>query len=80
MNLKRGPLTSKGVYQVGEESVAVPWGTFQAVTLRGESYEGDSRTATFTYWFAPGVGIVKQVLRAGSKRTVMELEEFESPK
>jgi hypothetical protein len=80
VNLKRGGKVSKGTYRMGEDTVQVPLGKFQAVTLRGESFEEESGLAVaFTYWFAPGYGPVKQVVRVGGKRTAMELESFEGP-
>ena len=57
----------------------VPAGAYHAITLHGEVREGAAQTLAFTYWFAPGVGMVKQVLKKGGRATVYELERFEAP-
>src|SRR5262249_31201251 len=67
---------TRAEFHVGAEAVEVPAGKYEAVTLHGAFREGDARTLAFTYWFAAGVGPVKQVVRGGGTRTVMELERF----
>jgi hypothetical protein len=77
VNFHKDGKRSQGVYVMGEDDVEVPAGKYHAVTLQGEIREGTRSTLTFTYWFARGVGIVKQVLREGDRKTVYELESFE---
>jgi hypothetical protein len=78
VNFNKGGKRSQGVYVMGEEDVEVPAGKYRALTLNGEIREGTVRTLAFTYWFARGVGMVKQSLRTGDRQTVYELEKFEA--
>ncbi len=58
------------------EEVEVPLGKYQALAIFGEIREGGDRTL-FKYWFAPEVGLVKQVLqKQGGPMLVYELERF----
>jgi hypothetical protein len=75
-----GTTQGKGLYRMGEEEVVVPAGRYKAVTLTGEITEDGLRAAAFTYWFAEGVGIVKQSIRSGEQRKVYELEKFDLKK
>lgn len=70
----------QAVLVVGEEEVTVPAGTYRAVTLQGEITQDGVRQRAMTYWFAPGVGIVKMVIRQGEQRQVYELEKYEPGK
>jgi hypothetical protein len=74
--------TDKGKYscEAKEEAIEVPAGKFQAVrvTLRSENSKGKS--ATTTYWFADGVGLVKQTFDADGEPVVVELQKFERTK
>jgi hypothetical protein len=79
VNFNKGGRPSQGLYLLGEEKVHVPAGAYHAITLHGEVREGAAQTLAFTYWFAPGVGMVKQVLKKGGRATVYELERFEAP-
>jgi hypothetical protein len=69
-----------------DEPVTVPAGTFRAVkvhrTSRQQRYDRTAeqppdREGTCTTWFAPGVGIVKEVLGPGLR--VLELTAFTPP-
>jgi hypothetical protein len=77
VNFNKGGKRSQGVYVLGNEEVEVPAGKFHTVTLKGEILEGTTRTLAFTYWFAPGVGMVKQLLKTGNRQTEYDLEKFE---
>jgi hypothetical protein len=78
-DLKDKASLRKGVYVMGEEEVTVPAGTYKAVTLRGEISEPGDRTTDVKYWFAEGVGMVKQLVRTAAHTAVYELERFEMP-
>ncbi len=69
----------KGIYIMGEEEVTVPAGTYKAVTLRGEIVEEGGRTTDVNYWFAEGVGMVKQLVRTDGQTAIYELESFKTP-
>jgi hypothetical protein len=71
--------TGQGLYLMGEEDVTVPAGKYRAVTLQGEINLLGGKQTTFTYWFAEGVGMVKQVVRQDGRTAVYELEKFEVP-
>jgi hypothetical protein len=78
-DLRENNALRKGIYVQDEEDVTVPAGTYRAVTLRGEISEAGVRTTDFKYWFAEGVGMVKQVVRKDGQTAVFELERFEKP-
>src|SRR5207253_6013757 len=70
-------LTVQGTLAVAEEAVAVPAGKYQAVSVHSDDMKLDGKAVTITQWFAPGVGLVKQVADFGGKKTTLELEKFE---
>jgi hypothetical protein len=66
-------------FESGEEEINVPAGKFQAVVIKGEVIE-DSVPIKMTLWFAPGAGIVRQVIDGGGQQPiVLELESIERP-
>jgi hypothetical protein len=73
-------LTVQGTLVVAEEAVAVPAGKYQAVSVHSDDMKIGDKATTFTQWFAPGVGMVKQVMDVGGKKTALELEKFEAGK
>jgi hypothetical protein len=65
---------------VGREEVTVAAGKYKAVTAKMEA-ETNGQKFTTTYWFAEGVGMVKQTVTFPDGRTaVMELEKVELAK
>lgn len=65
----------KARFRVGGEDIEVPAGKYKTVCVHITADVGEATLVT-SYWFAPGVGLVKQV--ATDKRTVtLELENFE---
>lgn len=76
VDFKKAGGTYRGVYLVGAETVEVPFGRFQAVTLQGELTRGGIRQVSFLYWFAENVGLVKQVIRLPKETLTYELEKF----
>jgi hypothetical protein len=56
-----------------KETVEVPAGKFDAVTVRIES-EADGRQISTVYWFVDRIGVVKQTMDLGGIQITMELE------
>lgn len=75
-----GGTTTTTTSQVDVDKVTVPAGTYQAAIVTTKSKDKKSKSAT-TIWFAPGVGIVKQVqsLPKGVEVT-LELTQYEPGK
>ena len=55
-------------------------GKYQAVSVHSDDMKLGDKVVTLTQWFAPGVGLVKQVADFGGKKTTLELEKFEAGK
>ncbi len=81
---KAGEQEIKGTFVSGEEKgVKVPAGPkdgYDTVTVRCENLKVDDQTVSFTYYFAPKVGMVKQVIVSGGVTLTIELEKFEEKK
>jgi hypothetical protein len=60
---------------VNHEAVEVPYGEYEAVKVVVATEQG-GQAITSTYWFAPGIGNVKQVMEIGGKKMSFELFEF----
>lgn len=58
----------------GPESVEVPAGKFEAWKIQGKGI-ASGREFSVTYWYAKGVGKVKQVTSAGKGELRLELKE-----
>jgi hypothetical protein len=76
---KVGENTVTFTCRAGNEEVKVPAGKYKAITVRLECKIGDNKIVT-TYWFAPGVGMVKQIATVGTMEITLELEKFEAGK
>jgi hypothetical protein len=73
--------TCRGTYQIaGEEEVKVPAGTYKAVRVASQDLEIGGIKPVVTTYFAPGVGMVKQVIQVGNVKTEFELTKFEAGK
>jgi hypothetical protein len=59
------------------EVVEVPFGKFAAAKVVIATTQ-NGMDVTSTYWFAPGVGNVKQVMRFGSREIPFELVDFKA--
>ncbi len=72
----------KGTVKAGEEDeVKVPAGTYKkVVTSTSDDLDANGLKCGFTYYFAAGVGIIKQQVQIGAEKTVFELEKFEPGK
>jgi hypothetical protein len=60
----------------GAEEVEVPAGKYKAVTSDVETAVMGVKITT-KYWFAPGVGVVKQTANLGGQDVSLKLEKFE---
>lgn len=65
-----------GKLETGRQQVETPAGKFDAITSVGTDFGLSDSKMTFTYFFAPGVGKVKQVVSAGGREAVLELKSF----
>lgn len=67
--------TIKGTFNVTEEKVTVPAGSYDTLHVTGKDMEIGSSKTTVEYWFAKDVGIVKLKFSLGSQEAVLELEK-----
>jgi hypothetical protein len=76
-DIKIGGMQLKVMCRTGRaEEVQVPAGKFKAVTSDVET-EVMGIKVTTKYWFAPGVGVVKQTANLGGQDVTLQLEKFE---
>jgi hypothetical protein len=82
INAKGPGETLEGKVTAGEEDeVKVPAGTYKkVVTSVCDDLKANGLECRFTYYFAEGVGIIKQKVQIGTEMTVFELEKFEPGK
>jgi hypothetical protein len=59
----------------GSETVSVPAGKFTAMKVTTQVVQGGA-PVTKTYWYAPGVGLVKSMTDTGSVKSTTELTEY----
>jgi hypothetical protein len=71
-----GGLDVTGTFTAREEEVKVPAGTYKAIVSSCPEFRIGGRKMALTYWFAPGVGLVKQRLQLGDRDVLIELEKF----
>ena len=61
----------------GPETVSVPAGKFEAMKLMTKVVQPrGGAPVTKTYWYAPGVGLVKSMTDTGSVKSTTELLEY----
>ena len=70
--------TVKGAFICGQDEITVPAGKFKTVTAFTTECDLNGNKAEFKYWFASGVGIVKQSINIGGREIVSELKEFKA--
>ncbi len=73
---KVGEIEVAGQFVAGKSLVVVPAGRYSVVTSQGSKFQSPSGELQFTYFYAPGVGKVKQVIRNGDKASELSLKEF----
>jgi hypothetical protein len=59
----------------GPDSVSVPAGKFEAMKVSTKVVQGGA-PVTKTYWYAPGVGLVKSMTDTGSVKSTTELQAY----
>lgn len=72
---KLGGKAASASFVTDTETITVPAGNFNAISVQAELNEGGGRVRT-TIWFAPNVGVVKQTLEEGKRVLTLELEKF----
>jgi len=73
-------LAVKGTFTVSRGAVKVPAGEYKDVIIcRSNNFKIADKEISLTYWFAKGVGIVKQEVKFGGEEMVLELEKFTPP-
>jgi hypothetical protein len=65
-----------GTCTLGAAEVAVPAGTYKALTVTCADFEMGGRRVPATSWLAPGVGLVKQRLVENGTEVHIELTRF----
>jgi hypothetical protein len=63
-------------FECDQEEVKVPAGIFKAIVVRAEAPDGTGKLKN-TVWYAPKVGMVKQVVVDGDKTITLLLDRFE---
>jgi hypothetical protein len=69
--------TFRGGFQVGEQEIKVPAGTYKTFRVSSQDLEVHSLKPNITMFFAEGVGMVKQIIEVGDAKVEIELEKFE---
>jgi hypothetical protein len=71
----------KGTFTCTVEQVKVPAGEFgQALHVSSPDFQVGTEKMALDYWFAKGLGIVKQQVHVGNSKVLMELEVFKKGK
>lgn len=68
-----------GDFVAGKTLVNVPAGRYTAVTSKGTNFKVPNGELEFTYYYAPGVGKVKQLVKLGENSTELLLEALVLP-
>jgi hypothetical protein len=69
--------TFRGSFEVGEQEITVPAGTYKAFRVASQDLEINSLKPSITTFFAKGVGMVKQIIEVDDVKVEIELEKFE---
>ena len=70
--------TFRGGFQVDEQEITVPAGTYKTLRVASQDLEVNSLKPSITTFFAEGVGMVKQIVEVGDAKVEIELEKFEA--
>jgi hypothetical protein len=65
-----------GEFSPGTAVVEVPAGKYRTITSQGDHFQTQGQELQFTYYFAPGVGKVRQLIGANGKTMELQLKEF----
>lgn len=71
-------MTFRGGFQVAEQEITVPAGTYKTFRISSQDLEVNALKLTITTFFAEGVGMVKQRIQMGDAKVDIELEKFEA--
>jgi len=71
--------TVKGNFAISESSVTIGDKELPVVVVEGKDFTAGKSKLSFTYYFAPNVGKVKQVVVANGQETVLELTGLPHP-
>jgi hypothetical protein len=77
---KIGSQTLKGKFTLGEEELTVNNTKYKALVAESKDFQVSGLDLTTKTWFAPNVGIVKQIVNIGGKEVKLELEKYELAK
>ncbi len=72
--------TFRGAFQIGEEEIKVPAGTYKAIRVTSQELEVNGLKPVITTYYARNVGMVKQVIQESNITLEIELEKFEAGK
>jgi hypothetical protein len=64
---------------IGEENVDLPAGRFKAVRV-DTGLAPDQKKLSGSYWYAPGIGLVKSVTKIGKDDRIQVLKSFSAAK
>ena len=70
----------RGSFKLDEQEIKVPTGTYKAVRVTSQDLEVNGLKPVITTYFAPGAGMVKQIIQEGDSKVEIELEKFEAGK
>jgi hypothetical protein len=68
--------TFRGSFEVGEQEITVPAGTYKTTRVTSQDLEVNALKAGITTFYAEGVGMVKQIIEVGDVKVEIELEKF----
>jgi hypothetical protein len=68
--------TYRGEFQLGEQEIKVPAGTYKTFRVASKDLEVNSLKAIITTHFAEGVGMVQQIIEVGDAKVEIVLEKF----
>lgn len=69
-------LNLKGTFTTKAEPVKVPAGDYQTISSSSSSFEVMGQKLEMNYFFAPDVGMVKQIVKLGNSTVVVELQKY----
>lgn len=75
---KGGGRNFRGSFQIAEQEITVPAGTYKTFRVASQDLEVNSLKANITTFFAQGVGMVKQIIEMGNAKIEIELEKIDA--
>jgi hypothetical protein len=68
----------RGGFQVAEQEITVPAGTYRTFRVASQDLEVNSLRPNITTYFTQGIGMVRQTIEMGGAKIEIELEKFEA--